>query len=317
MSDALVEALSDIEDPEIIKQILRSSGVNIETTQPRVDTTDQLTLAELFQRFFQRRQNRSPATRSQYKRTIPDFVRFAGEQDVETPAEISTALVDAYVDTLQHRYSADATIYTYTKNTRTWLQWLNDRNMCHNSVYNILSKDELGLTPAARDETLPAAQAEPLLKNFRRKRKGAEIHALTELLWNSGPRIGGTHSADLCDFDPQNQELRLRHRPESGTHLKNGCEEDNTPGDGERNVELSDDVIHALQLYIQMNRHDVTDEYGREPLFTTRHGRASKSTLRRWIYRATSCRWLSAENKSKSCDGTCDPDSNVGTSQPA
>jgi hypothetical protein len=70
-------------------------------------------------------------------------------------------------------------------------------------------------------------------------------------------------------------------------------------------------VIDAVQLYIQTTRHDVTDAYGREPLFTTQYGRPSKSTLRRWVYEATSCRWLTVENESQSCDGTCHPDTNV------
>lgn len=35
------------------------------------------------------------------------------------------------------------------------------------------------------------------------------------------------------------------------------------------------------------NRHDVTDEYGREPLITTKHGRPSSSSLYNWVNKAT------------------------------
>jgi len=39
-----------------------------------------------------------------------------------------------------------------------------------------------------------------------------------------------------------------------------------------------------LDAYIQYNRIDSTDEFGREPLFTTKSGRPDKSTLRDSIY---------------------------------
>lgn len=311
MTDALAEALSDINNPDTIRQILTADSTNIEQNSPALDNTEQPKLTDLYNRFLTRRQDRSPSTRSQYKRTILHFIEFAEEGGVTQPSKISTELVDSYIDELQGNYDTDATIHTYTKNVRSWLQWLSKRNLCDESVYRILDKEEIGLSPAARDEALPAARANQLLRHLRNKRRGTEVHALTELLWNAGPRIGGVHSVDLKDFDPENRELRFRHRPETGTRLKNGDREDGTSGDGERNVELSNRVVEAIQHYIEIGRPDVTDEHGREPLFTTQYGRASRSTLRRWVYKATSCRWISVETGDQECDGSCCPDSDV------
>ena len=50
------------------------------------------------------------------------------------------------------------------------------------------------------------------------------------------------------DFDPQHNELRFRHRPGSGTRLKNGDDNTGSSGDGERNNVLEDTVADALQL---------------------------------------------------------------------
>ncbi|WP_233357450.1 site-specific integrase [Halococcoides cellulosivorans] len=136
-------------------------------------------------------------------------------------------------------------------------------------------------------------------------------HALLELLWNTGLRLGGVHSLDVRDFDPANSEVCLRHRPESGTRLKNGSEDEHTAGDGERNVELSDRVVTAIDSYLDHERPAVTDDYGRDPLFATTHGRATRSTLRRRVYEATSCRWAPESSDDRSCDGSCDPDSEV------
>ncbi|WP_420182088.1 tyrosine-type recombinase/integrase [Haloarcula sp. KBTZ06] len=311
MTETLAEALSDIKNPETIHQILTADSTNIEQNSPALDSTDQPNLTDLYDRFLTRRQDRSPSTRSQYKRTILHFIEFAKDKEVARPSEISTELVDSYIDQLQGNYDADATIHTYTKNVRSWLQWLNNRNLCDESVYRILDKEEIGLSPSARDEAIPAVRANQLLQHLRTKKQGTKIHALPELLWNAGPRIGGIHSADLKDFDPESRELRFRHRPEMGTRLKNGDRTDGTSGDGERNVELSNHVVEALQLYIETIRPDVTDKHGREPLFATQYGRASRSTLRRWVYRATSCRWLSVETEDQACDGSCCPDSDV------
>jgi site-specific recombinase XerD len=311
MTQGLAKILSEIDDPDTIQDILSTTSANSNPPDGISPQTSNPTLSDMYNRFLARRQDRSPATRSQYKRTIPRFVEFAKSETINHPGEITIVAVDAFVEELQAEYDTDATILTYTKNVRTWLRWLHKRNLCDAAVFHILDKDELGLSPKARDEALPASEAEVILQKLRRRRRGTAMHSLIELLWNAGPRIGGVHSADLRDFDPVNNELRLRDRRETGTRLKNGSERDNTAGDGERNIALKDSVIDALQLYIETERPDVTDDYGRKPLFATSRGRASKSTLRRWVYQATSCRWAPETATTANCDGDCDPDTNV------
>lgn len=310
MTKKLAEVLAEIDEPETIAKVLELADRSDISLEKPPEEPPQATLSNLYDRFLARRQNRSPATRAQYKRTIPDFIEFAENAGVTTTVALSTELVDGYVDELQKTHDSDATIITYTKNVRGWLRWLNKRGQCQEPVYRILDKDELGLSPKARDEALPAAEATAILQKLRQQRRGSLMHALLELLWNGGPRIGGVHSLDICDFDPSNNEVRLRHRPDTGTRLKNGSEA-NGSGSGERNIELKDCVIQAIEQYIQYDRPNVTDEYGREPIFATQYGRATRSTLRRKIYEATSCRWASGNPEARSCDGSCDPDSNV------
>jgi len=308
MSEALAEVVADIDDPRTVAKVLEAAGADIE--QPSESSTRQ-DLSTLFERYLSRRSNRSPSTVAQYKRTIPDFVEFAEEESATTTADLSTEVIDAYVDELQSKYDADSTILTHTKNVRAWLRWLNRRDLCDESVYRILDKEELGLSPQARDEAIPESEATAILANLRERRRGSRLHALMALLWIAGPRIGGVHSLDVSDFDPENREIRFRHRPETATRLKNGDEDDGTTGDGERNVELNQEAIEAIALYLETSRPDVTDEYGREPLFATEHGRACRTTLRRWVYRATSCRWASNDEQEVECTGDCDPDSDI------
>jgi len=310
MAESLPQILSEVDDTETIARILDASG-NTNSSNNPLNSLGELTLSDLFERYYNRRENRSPTTRAQYKRTIPVFVDFANGKNVTNPKYISTELIDRFVDELQQEYDSDATILTYTKNVRAWLRWLHKRQLCPEPAFRILDKEELGLSPKARDEAIPQSVAAYLLEDLRKKRRGTHLHAVMELFWNCGPRIGGVNSLDLCDFDVGDTEIRFRHRPGTGTRLKNGNEHDDQPGDGERNVELKPTAIEAINLYINTKRPNVTDAYGREPLFSTNRGRASKSTIRRWVYRATSCRWSPKDFDNTSCKGNCDPDSSV------
>ena len=91
-----------------------------------------------------------------------------------------------------------------------------------------------------------------------------------------------SEDVDLEDFVADEAVIYLRHRPEStdvyGTPLKNGT-------DGERIINISPALVDCLDAYVGHNRHDVTDEFGREPLFTTSAGRVSTTTVRRDFYK--------------------------------
>ena len=131
-----------------------------------------------------------------------------------------------------------------------------------------------------RDAMLDSEDADQLIEYLRQFEFGTRTHALIEVLWHTGMRIGAAHSLDLEDYDAEEQYLRLQHRPETGTRLKN-------KQDGERVVALNPDICDTLDAYLQYNRIEVRDDFGRTPLFTSQHGRPSKSTLRDSIYRMT------------------------------
>lgn len=308
MAQALAETLADIDDPEAVQAILAELTDDQQSPTP---PQNQPTLSELYDRYLVRRQNRSPSTRSQYKRTIPTFITHVGRHRIRYPSELTTTILDGYIDEIFDEYDADATILTYTKNIRAWLKWVNKRGLCDKSIYRLLDKDELGLSPEARDRALPAPEAHHILQRLHQQRRGSAASALMELLWNCGPRIGGIHSLDVSDLDTENNDLYFYHRPDQGTYLKNGEEDDDMSGDGERVISIRPRAVKAIKLYLQTDHPGVTDAYNRKPLFATARGRPSRSTLRRWVYAATSCRWVHGGPTDVACDGSCDPDSDV------
>ena len=66
--------------------------------------------------------------------------------------------------------------------------------------------------------------AKQLLEYLRQFEFATRTHALIEVLWHTGIRIGAAYSLDVEDYDREEQYLQLHHRPETGTQLKNKTE---------------------------------------------------------------------------------------------
>jgi integrase len=100
------------------------------------------------------------------------------------------------------------------------------------------------------------------------------------ILWEAGLRIGAVRALDVGDVAFEEERLNLVHRPDQGTTLKNG------PG-GERLVALSSELTGVLRDHVERMRHEVTDEYDREPLITSDQGRLARSSIWRVVYKVT------------------------------
>jgi site-specific recombinase XerD len=132
----------------------------------------------------------------------------------------------------------------------------------------------------ARDIAIDPDTADQILDYLEKFEYATMRHSLFYLLWHTGMRTGSVHSLDLCDYHSEDHYVKVRHRPDTGTRLKN-------KQGGEREVNLKPEVCAVLDDYTQMNRPDVEDDYGREPLFTTKSGRIYKSLIQKHIYAVT------------------------------
>lgn len=56
---------------------------------------------------------------------------------------------------------------------------------------------------------------------------------------------------------------------------------------GERPIAITTELAAILTDYLEHNRADSTDDYGRAPLFTTLVGRMHRGTMRNVVYRTT------------------------------
>ena len=163
---------------------------------------------------------------------------------------------------------------------RVFLKWAGTIEAVPGDLYDKLLIPSASPEEEQRDEMLEAGRAERILGYLDKFQYASNEHTLLALLWETGIRIGAANSLDLADVDFENGHLQLVHRPDEDTTLKNGQ-------GGQRLVAMSSDLAKLLGDYIDVQRADIEDKYGRQPLLTTSTARMSRTTMRRIIYKIT------------------------------
>lgn len=132
----------------------------------------------------------------------------------------------------------------------------------------------------SREEMLSPDRARKILEHLNQYEYATLEHALLEVLWHTGLRIGAARGLDVADFESDEQYLELVHRPNQGTTLKNGTK-------GERLVALNDRVCQVLDDWLEVNHPGIVDDHGRTPLFATKRARVSRNRGRTIAYQYT------------------------------
>lgn len=167
-----------------------------------------------------------------------------------------------------------------------------------------LHAPELPDGAASDDTVVERHRVERILEYHEQYERASRRHVIGALLWRTGMRRSAAHSIDVGDLLRDDHAIQLRHRPQSGTKLKNGS-------DGERVVYLGPRWMQIVLDYVDERRKPQTDEYGREPLLTTSHGRATLQTITDNCYRLTRpCQYTGecpVGREIEECDGTGEP----------
>lgn len=157
-------------------------------------------------------------------------------------------------------------------------------------------------------ESIDVDRARQITEYLRKYEWGSERHAFWELIWTTAMRIGGAHSISEPDIDWEKGQIRLRHRPDTGTTLKNGSGMGSDGG--ERNANVSETVLNVLDDWINHpdRASDPVDEHGRVPLFPNEDGdgRRCKQFLRDLTYAMTRPCAYGAECPHDRDPDTCD-----------
>jgi integrase len=221
------------------------------------------------------------STVQNHRYRLNPFVRWCGEEDIDNLNDITGRDLQRY--RLWRKEDGDLnklSLRMQMSTLRVFLKWAGSVEAVPQNLYDKVMVPRVRPEERQRDETLDAEDAQDILDYLSKYEYASREHTAMALLWQTGIRVGSAHSLDLEDIFLDENYVQLIHRPDEGTTLKNGKS-------GQRPVALTPDVSEVLADYIRTHRKDETDEYVREPLFTTAHGRMHGNTIRRLIYRVT------------------------------
>lgn len=225
------------------------------------------------------------ATRRKYSSALSIFVDWTEETGIDNLNEISGR--DLMRFKTWRKNNTDVSTISLNGNLAILRTFLNFCEVIDAVQEDLAERVPLPNVPPEEEvnEIVPNdEEVERIRSYFRHFECASRRHVQFELIAEVGLRLGAVRAIDVADFDRDTEVIHLRHRPEDGdeygTPLKNGR-------DGERIVNISGELCDFISDYIEHHRHDVADEYGRSPLFTSSEGRVATATIRRDFYKMT------------------------------
>ena len=227
----------------------------------------------------------SDRTASEYSSKCDWFLEFCQEHDIKTTAEINAQVVKKYKYWRKHE-SSDCVDELATKTmrdemllVRQFIRFLEQINAVKSTFSDGIKIPELGIDEGVRRYEFPANRAKNVLSYLRKYEYASHEHVVCLLVLKTGRRPGCLYSLDVDDvvLDADRPYISFKHNEE--TQLKND-------GKSESEVNIYSETVEALRDYLANVRHDITED-GRRPLLTSKEGRLTKSTMRKYMYKYT------------------------------
>ncbi len=258
---------------------------------------------EGLQRFLEQRKAKvAKSTYQNNRTTLEQFVAWLHDQEIENLNELTGRRLADYVHHRRQKVKP-ISLQKELSAVRVALGYWADIDAVEPGLRERVHAPEVVDGAEARDVKVDSDTADEILSYLERYRRATREHVVLSLWWHTGLRLGATRALDLEDLRPDDEALAVKHRPETDTPLKN-------KKSGERWVWIGERLFELVEEYIEIHRDDVVDGQGREPLFTTRQGRISDSTLRDISYRWTQpCRWAECphDREQESCEAYGSP----------
>ena len=243
------------------------------------------------------RDEHAESTRKSGKHRLRSFVQFCDEEGIEDLTELTGRDLFQYRIWRREGQGEDresiklVTLKGQLATLRRFLRFAANINAVPPELYEQIVLPTMTNGEDVSESTLEPSRAIEILRYLERAQPGSRDHIILLLLWETGSRTGAARGLDLGDVDLDGSHprftgpaVRFVHRPDTGTPLKN-------QQSGTRWNRISESTAGYLEDYIELHRHDVTDDHGRSPLLTTQYGRPAGNTLRTTLYRVTRPCW--------------------------
>jgi site-specific recombinase XerD len=209
------------------------------------------------------------------------FTRWCDEKGIDNLNDLTGRDLKRYK--LWRRDDGDlnnVTVKTQMDTLRVFIRWCESIDAVTPDLSVKVESPNLDHNDNVREVMLDPDDGKEVLDYLRKYEYASIEHVTLTLLWYCSLRRGAAVALDTGDYDSGNQQIAVRHRPETETPIKNKAR-------GERVIALQASVCELLDDWIVDRRPDVTDEYGREPLLATSQGRIHGQTVQRYVYAYT------------------------------
>ncbi len=278
-----------------------------------------LSIAEAIDRFIARnRPNWKGETERTYRKSLDTFEEYAEDEGLEVLSDLERWELGYFTDWLlsHERDYARVTVQSKQKQARRWVKWLESQGYVDIGLHLAIEPIRLEDKEQTSEDILRQSEIAELLETYREtpRYRATRNHAMLEIVAHVGARRSGLVALDVEDWEPESRKLTFLNRPDQDTRLKNG---DNH----ERKVILSETPAEVITEYLNKNRLRKNDDYGRQPLLSSRQGRPTRSTVTNWMYLATQpclkqscphsknrhhCEWLT-QTKASQCPSSKSP----------
>ncbi|WP_176548243.1 site-specific integrase [Natrinema sp. CBA1119] len=249
-------------------------------------TTNPKRLAELFIK--DRTGEKSKSTLYNNQGHLRQFCDWCEENEIDSVRDLGGEDFLEYKFHLRQSVS-DSTIRNHFSTLRTFFKFCYriDATEKGQELATKLETPDFAKGDLSRDILMDFEEVNRLLDYLSKFEYGTKKHITFLIFWHTGCRRGALRGLDISDYAPCKERehgtyalLTFKHRPETGTPLKNGKE-------GEREVMIWPEYAEVIEDYLEMKRRDIQDEHGRKPLVTGPNGRHSKSNIQALIYALT------------------------------
>jgi len=248
--------------------------------------TEDVEIARMIDRFLSEREgDKSEATIYNNRSHLSDFADWCADNGHVAVGDLDPFVLLDYKNHVKNRVRK-TTLRNYISTIRSFVGFCTRMNLTDEKLADSLEFPTFDEGEKSRDTMLDFETTKEILEYLDRFEYGQLRHIVFGILWHTGCRRGALRSLDLEDYTPGPEtekgvpRLKFRHRPEEGTPLKNGL-------GSERVVNLKPKFASIIEGYIDHHRKEVTDDYGRDPLVTTSHGRPAVSTIQTQVYSLT------------------------------
>lgn len=214
-----------------------------------------------------------------HKYRLDHFIRWCDQENIVNLNNLTGRQLHKY--RLWRREDGDlnkVSEKTQMDTLRVFIRWLESIDGVKQDLSQKVLSPDISPDENTRDVMIDDGRVQEIFAYCEKYEYATLEHVTLSLMWHTMMRTGSLHALDVGDYHPDEQYIEVRHRPDTGTPIKN-------KGDGERLVALSGELCELLTDWIEDRRPQVTDDAGREPLLASDHGRLSKGTIRTYSYR--------------------------------